>query len=61
MYELTFGLFKKLVSLCDVLFNFLFTEINIGGVNISMWQLIGGASFVLFITMWLVKKLVPTT
>ncbi len=59
MYELIFGFFNKLISLCDVVYNFLFTTINVAGVDISMWQLVGGVAFATFITLWLVKKLVP--
>lgn len=58
-YELTFGLFDKLMELCDILYNFLFQEIIIGDWHISMWALIGGVSFTIFIVAWFVKKLVP--
>lgn len=59
MYELTIGLFKKLVDLSRVIFSFLFFEIDILDLKISIWAILGGVSFSVLFIAWLVKKLVP--
>lgn len=65
LYELTFGLFYKIMQLSAVLLEFLFTEIitlplgDTGEITITMWQVLGGAGIVLMIIAWLAKKIVP--
>ncbi len=62
MYELTIGFFKKLVSMCDNVWNFLFTEIDLtllGLGKVSLWVLIGGAGLIALLIAWLIKKVVP--
>lgn len=59
MYELTIGLFKKLVDLSRVIFSFLFFEIDILDLKISIWAILGGVSFSVLFIAWLIKKLVP--
>lgn len=61
LYELTFGLFIKLCELTEILIDFLFTQINILGLKISIWQLLGGVGITTLLLAWLVKKVVPLT
>lgn len=65
LYELTFGLFYKIMSLTTVLLEFLFLEIitlpigDTGELTITMWEIIGGAGIVVMLVAWLAKKIVP--
>lgn len=61
LYELTVGLFVKLCELTEILIDFLFTQINILGLKISIWQLLGGVGITTLLLAWLVKKVVPLT
>lgn len=59
MYDLIIGLFLKLVELSQTFFSFLFFEIDILGLKISLWAILGGVSFSVLFIAWLIKKLVP--
>lgn len=59
MYDLTIGLFIKIVDFAKVVYQFIFFEIDIIGLKISIWQILGGASFSILFIAWLIKKLVP--
>lgn len=61
LYELTIGLFIKLCELTEILIDFLFTQINILGLTISIWQLLGGVGITTLLIAWLIKKVVPLT
>lgn len=61
LYELTIGLFIKLCELTEILIDFLFTQIKILGLSISIWQLLGGVGITTLLISWLVKKVVPLT
>lgn len=45
----------KLIALLSVMWNFLFTEISIGTLDVSVWGLVGGAGLVALIIVSLVR------
>ena len=57
--QINLDMFYSLLELSQTIFNFLFTEIKILDLNITLWQILAGASFSVFFIAWLVKKLVP--
>lgn len=59
LYQLTFGLVTKLVSLCDTMYNFLFTSFKVGSLNIQLWALLSGGLLTTLIIMFIIKKVVP--
>lgn len=59
LYDMTIGLFLKLIDFSTTLFDFLFYEINVLDVNFSVWQLLGGTALIVMLVAWLVKKVVP--
>ena len=59
LYELTIGLFVKLCELTEILIDFLFTEIKILNLTISIWQLLSGVGITTLLIAWLIKKVVP--
>lgn len=61
LYELTIGLFIKLSELTEIMITFLFTQIPVLGLTISMWQLLGGVGITTLLIAWLIKKVVPLT
>lgn len=69
-YELTFGFFERLKSLSDLLYDFLYQEINVpvfitivgeGNVQWITVQVINilGPTFIVFLVGWLVQKITP--
>lgn len=58
-YELTIGLFFKLMDLINILTNFLFYKFQILDFNISVWEIVGGVAIVALLVAWFVKKIVP--
>ena len=52
LYELTFGLFEKLIGFTNVLYKFLFYEVFEG---ISLWQIIGGVGLLAILIVQVVK------
>lgn len=59
LYQLTFGVVTKLVSLCDTMYNFLFSSFKVGSLNIQLWALLSGGLLTTLIIMLFVKKVVP--
>lgn len=59
LYQLTFGLVTKLVSLCDTMYNFLFSSFKVGSLNIQLWALLSGGLLTTLIIMFIVKRVVP--
>lgn len=59
LYQLTFGLVTKLVSLCNTMYSFLFTSFKVGSLNIQLWALLSGGLLTTLIIMFFVKKVVP--
>ena len=52
LYEMTFGLFQKLIGFTNVLYKFLFYEVFEG---ISLWQIIGGVGLLAILIVQVVK------
>lgn len=48
-----------LVGLFNTMYVFLMKEIEIGGIEFSLWSLLGGGVLVALLTMRLIKALVP--
>lgn len=59
LYQLTFGLVTKLVSLCDTMYIFLFTSFKVGSLNIQLWALLSGGLLTTLIIMFIIKSVVP--
>lgn len=59
LYQLTFGLVTKLVSLCDTMYNFLFSSFKVGSLNIQLWALLSGGLLTTLIIMFIIKRVVP--
>lgn len=59
LYQLTFGLVTKLVSLCDTMYNFLFSSFKVGSLNIQLWALLSGGLLTTIIIMFIIKRVVP--
>lgn len=59
LYELTFGLIEKFISFSEACIDFLFTEIDIIGIRISAWALLGGSGLIILLGAFLVKKIAP--
>lgn len=57
--SLIYEVFWKVVSLANALYNFLFYELSLLGLEISLWQLLGGTSIVVLLTARLLKLVVP--
>lgn len=57
--QIFLDMFYSLIELSQTIFNFIFTEIEILDLKISLWQILAGASFAVFFIAWLIKKLVP--
>jgi hypothetical protein len=57
--SLVYEVFWKLASLANALYNFLFYELSLLGLEISLWQLLGGTSIVILLVARLAKLLVP--
>lgn len=57
--QIFLDMFYSLIELSQIIFDFLFTEIEILDLKISLWQVLAGAGFAVFFIAWLVKKLVP--
>lgn len=58
-FELIFGFFLKLIDLSSQLFDFLFYEISVLDLEISMWQILGGTAIIVLLVAWFIKKVVP--
>lgn len=58
-FELIFGFFLKLIDLSSQLFDFLFYEISVLDLKISMWQILGGTAIIVLLVAWFIKKVVP--
>lgn len=61
LYTLTFGLLYKIIDLAQVVYQIIFTTLEIGAIKVSVWELIGGIGFLTVFTLWIVKKFVPLT
>lgn len=59
LYDMTIGLFLKLIDFSTTLFDFLFYEIDVLNVTFSVWQLLGGTALIVLLVAWFVKKVVP--
>lgn len=59
LYDMTIGLFLKLIDFSTTLFDFLFYEIDVLNVTFSVWQLLGGTALIVMLVAWLIKKVVP--
>lgn len=57
--EILLDMFYSIIDLSKTIFDFIFTEIEILDLKISLWQILAGASFAILFIAWLVKKLVP--
>lgn len=55
LYELSFGLFEKLIGFTNVLYKFLFYEVWEG---VSLWQIIGGVGLLAILVVQVVKLFV---
>lgn len=49
VFNFVIDLWGKLCNLVDFLYNFLFTELNLGFTTISVWALLGGAGLLALI------------
>lgn len=59
LFEFTFGFFQKIMEFSQIIIDFLFTEIDILGLSISMWALLGSTTLIVILVAWFVKKIVP--
>lgn len=59
MIQLMTSFFKKLMDLKDVLFDFLFTEFDVFGMTLSVWQVVGGVGIVSILIMVFIKAFNP--
>lgn len=59
MIQLMTSFFQKLMDLKDVLFDFLFTEFDVFGMTLSVWQVVGGVGIVSILIMVFIKAFNP--
>lgn len=59
LFEFTFGLLEKFISFSEACIDFLFTEIDVVGIKISAWALLGGSGLIILLVAFLVKKIAP--
>lgn len=59
MIQLITSFFGKLMDLKDVLFDFLFTEFDVLGLTLSVWQVVGGVGVVAMLIIVFVKAFNP--
>ena len=50
---------QKIIELGKTAYNFLFTEITILDITISVWQLIGGVGLIVVLIAIIIKAIVP--
>lgn len=47
---------SRIINFTEVLYEFMFHEINILGITFSVWQLLGGGFLIILLSWWFIKK-----
>lgn len=58
-FELIWLTFEKMVTLFQILYEFLFSQIEILGYEFSLWSVLGGGLISVLLVAFLIKQLVP--
>jgi len=58
-FSFIFLVFEKLIDLSNALYNFLFYELELLGLSVSLWQVLGGTAIVVLLTARILKLVVP--
>ncbi len=58
IYDLTIGLVIGFINVANTIFQLLFTTIEIGDIEISLWQVLTGTLLSVLIPLLLIKKFV---